>query len=75
MNKKARLLVLIFCLLALLVPTLVQAQGGLAILGSSAQAEFPNRLNFSLSAESDVNITDIRLHYQVDRIGFPQITS
>lgn len=75
MNKKARLLALIFCLLALLVPSLVQAQGGLAILGSSAQAEFPYRLNFSLSAESDVNITDIRLHYQVDRIGFARVTS
>jgi len=75
MINKARLLVLVFCLLALLAPSLVQAQGRLAILDSSAQAEFPYMLNFGLSAESDANITDIRLHYRVDRIGFAQVTS
>jgi len=75
MINKARLLALVFCLLALLAPSLVQAQGGLAILDSSAQAEFPYMLNFGLSAESDANITDIRLHYWVDRIGFAQVTS
>ena len=75
MNKKACLLASILCLLALLVPSLVRAQGGLAVVGSSAQAEFPYRLNFSLSAEGNVNITDIRLRYQVDRIGFAQVTS
>ena len=76
MSNKARLLALTVCLfLALLAPSLVQAQGGLTILDSWAQAEFPNRLNFSLSAESDANITDIRLHYRVDQIGFAQVTS
>ena len=76
MIKKATLLALAVCLfLALLVPSLVQAQGELTILDSSAQSEFPYRLNFSLSADSDVNITDIRLHYRVDRMGFAQVTS
>jgi len=76
MINKARLLALAVCLfLALLVPSLVQAQGRLAILGSSAQAEFPLRLNFGLSAESDTNITDIRLHYRVEQVGFAQVTS
>jgi len=76
MIKKATLLALAVCLfLALLSPGLVQAQGELTILDSSAQSEFPYRLNFSLSAESDVNITDIRLHYRVDRMGFAQVTS
>jgi hypothetical protein len=42
---------------------------------SSAQAEFPLRLNFSLIAESEVNITDVRLHYTVDRESFAQVTS
>ncbi|MBA7658699.1 hypothetical protein ES703_66658 [subsurface metagenome] len=76
MIKKATLLALAVCLfLALLSPGLVQAQGELTILDSSAQSEFPYRLNFSLSADSDVNITDIRLHYRVDRMGFAQVTS
>ncbi len=64
-----------FLLLVLLVPGLAQAQGGLTIQDSSAQPEFPQRLNFHLSAESDADITDIRLHYWIDRIGFAQVTS
>jgi len=73
---KRSLLALAICLFLILPsPVLVQAQGGLTILDSSAQVEFPSHLNFSLSAGSDVNITDIRLHYTVDRISFAQVTS
>jgi len=76
MIKKISLLALVFCLLlAVLSPGLVQARSELTILDSSAQAEFPLQLNFSLSARSDVNITDIRLCYTVDRIGFAEVVS
>lgn len=76
MIKKASVLALVICLfLASLSPGLVQAQGVLTILNSSAQIEFPARFNFNLSAESSVNITDIRLHYTVDRTSFAQVTS
>ncbi|MFC2016220.1 peptidase MA family metallohydrolase [Chloroflexota bacterium] len=59
----------------LLGPGLVRAQSGLAILDNSAEAEFPSELYFNLSAKSDVDITDIRLHYTVDRESFAQVTS
>ncbi|HEY55092.1 MAG TPA: peptidase MA domain-containing protein [Dehalococcoidia bacterium] len=62
-------------ILAILSPGLVQAQGGLTVLNSSATAMFPYQLNFSLSASSDVNITDIRLCYTVDRAGFAEVIS
>jgi hypothetical protein len=76
MIKKTSLLALVFwLLLVLLSPGLVQAQTGLTILDSSAQAEFPSRLIFNLSAESDVNITDIRLRYTVDRVSYAQVIS
>ena len=76
MIKKASLLVLAVCLLlSILSPVLVEAQDGLTILDSSAQVEFPSRLVFNLSAQSDVDITDIRLHYVVDRASFAQVTS
>ena len=76
MSKKASLLTLFFCLLlAILSPGLVQARGELTVLDSSAQAQFPSGLNFNLSAKSDVNITDIRLCYTVDRASFAQVTS
>jgi hypothetical protein len=61
MIKKLSLLALVVCLfLVLLSPISVQASDGPIILGKSVEAEFPLKLNFSLSAESDVNITDVR---------------
>jgi hypothetical protein len=76
MIKKFALLALAICLLlTLLGSSLVQAQGQLEILGSSASAEFPTKLNFSLSARSNVDIVDIRLCYTIDRIQFSEVTS
>jgi len=76
MIKKAGILALVIGLfLVLLSPSLTQAQHALTILDSSAQAEFPSKLNFNLSAESNVNITDIRLRYKTNRVSFAQVTS
>ena len=76
MIKKASTIALVvYLLLVLLSPGLVQANSGLAILNNSAQVEFPTNLSFNLSVESDVNITDIRLHYIVDQMSFAQVTS
>ena len=76
MIKKLVLFALIVCLfLGILSPSLVQAQDELTILDSSAQLEFPTRLNFSLSAQSEVSITDIRLRYTVDQLSHAQVTS
>jgi hypothetical protein len=74
--KKATLSALVICLLlVLLSPFPVKAGSGLTVLDSSAEMDFPLKLNFSLSAESDVNITDIRLHYMIDRMEHARITS
>lgn len=76
MISKVRILALaLLVFLPLLSPAPVQAQGELTIVDSSVQADFPHRLSFSLSAKSDVNITDVRLHYQVDQMSFAQVTS
>jgi len=76
MIKKASILALIFCLfLVILSPCLAQAGSGLTILDSSVEVEFPSKLHFNLSAQSDVNITDIRLSYVVNRVSFAQVTS
>jgi len=76
MIKKLSLLALaVFSLLALLGPGLVRAQPELTIWDSSAQVAFPLAISFGLSAESDVDITDIRLHYRVDRLSFAPVTS
>lgn len=76
MIKKAGIFVLVAALcLVLLCPALVQAQGKIEILHSSVLVEFPYNLNFSMSAESEVDIIDIRLHYTVDQESFAQVTS
>ena len=76
MIKKIGILVLaIGLLLAVVSPISTQSQTELAILESSARAEFPTQLSFSLSAESAANITDIRLHYRVKRDSFARVTS
>jgi len=76
MIRKISLLVAIVCLfLGLLVPVSVQAGNGPAILDSSVEVDFPLKITFYLSTESNVNITDIRLHYTVDRISHAQVTS
>jgi hypothetical protein len=76
MIKKASIFALIICLLpSILNPTMVQAQSGLTILDSFAQAEFPARLSFNLATQSDVEIIDIRLCYTIDRASFAQVTS
>jgi hypothetical protein len=76
MIKKISLLVLAACLLlTLLGPGLAQAQGKIDVIDSSAQAEFPMELRFDLSAQSDVDIVDIRLCYAVDQTGFADVTS
>ena len=52
-----------------------RADDGLKVVESSVAAAFPYQLAFNLEAESDVDITDIRLHYQVERDHFAVVTS
>jgi hypothetical protein len=73
MKKRFVLIVLLLLALAALSPVLVQAQGELTVLDSSAEADFPYRMNFNLSARSNFDITDIRLCYSVDRTSFADV--
>jgi hypothetical protein len=76
MIKKASIIAPVVCLLLILLnPSSVQAQSGLLFSNNSARVEFPTKLSFNLSVESDVNITDIRLYYAVDKMDFAQVTS
>lgn len=75
MIKKVGILILVVCLFVVSNSGLVQARSELRVLDTSVETEFPSELSFSLLAESDVNIIDIRLHYVVDRQSFAQITS
>ena len=76
MVKKAILLALAaFVMVTALSPAPAHTQGGLAVLSNSAEVEFPTHLSFSITAESNADITDIRLKYVVDRMSFARVTS
>ncbi len=72
--KRAILLGVIVSLSLILNLVPAQAQGELRVVHSSAQALFPMAISFILDAESDVDITDIRLHYKVLRHSFADVT-
>jgi hypothetical protein len=44
-------------------------------LSSSVQVSFPNSITFSVKANSDVNITRLRLHYIVDDQNYAEVVS
>jgi hypothetical protein len=74
MKKRLALIALLLCLmLAVFSPVVVQAQSELSVVQSSAVADFPNRMNFNLSAQSNFDITDVRLCYSVDRTSFANV--
>lgn len=76
MIKRAVILALTLCFsLVTFSPLPVRAASGLKITGTSTKIEFPVMLQFNLSARSDARITDVRLHYTVDRTSFARVTS
>jgi len=44
-------------------------------LTSSVQVSFPNSITFDVKAQSDANITKLRLHYIVDEQNFAEVVS
>jgi hypothetical protein len=75
MKKKVLIPLIIVTLLAILIPTSAQAESGLTISPCLVTINFPNSINISIAAKSDVNITDIRVHYTVERQSFAQVIS
>jgi len=76
MIKKIGLLALsLLTVLTFATPCMAKSGDGLTVTDSSFQADFPLRLTFEMSVESDVKIHDIRLRYQLDRIDFARVIS
>ncbi len=76
MIKKAVFLTSAILLLGVLVPGSPSLSvGNIQIIESSVEAKFPQKLSFILSAESNLNITDVRLFYHVDRLSYAHVTS
>lgn len=72
MFKKVILVLSAFCLVMLSVSP-VQSQGKLEVLTTSTEVNFPKDITFKISARSDVKITEIRLQYSVEQLGFANV--
>jgi hypothetical protein len=62
-------------LLLLLSPSLVTAETGIAVIASNVNVNFPSQAVFTVEAESNANIVDVRLHYQVDKMNYAEVVS
>ena len=62
-------------LLWLLSPCLVAAETGITIVASDVEVNFPDQAVFTVEAESYVDIVDVRLYYQVDRMNYAEVVS
>lgn len=70
-----RIALVTWALVWLLCPSFVTAETGVAVIDSDAQVDFPSRIVFTVSAESYVDIVDVRLCYQVDRMNYAEVVS
>jgi hypothetical protein len=70
-----RVAFVILGLLFLLSPSLVVAQTGITIIASDVNVSFPSQAVFTVEAESNANISDARLYYQVDRMNYAEVVS
>jgi hypothetical protein len=61
--------------LLVLSPSLVAAETGIAVIASDVDVDFPSQALFTVEAESNVDIVDARLHYQVDRMNYAEVVS
>jgi hypothetical protein len=75
MIKKIAFASLVVVLLGLLLPAGITADSPLSVTGGTVSVNFPSSLTFNITASSNVNISDIRLHYIVNRMSFARIVN
>jgi len=70
-----RIVLITSALLLLLSPSLVAAGDDIAVIASDVEVNFPGQAVFNLEAESYVDIIDVRLYYQVDKMNYAEVVS
>ncbi|UCE98172.1 MAG: peptidase MA domain-containing protein [Dehalococcoidia bacterium] len=74
-KKIISLIVITGMLIVLMQVAAVQADNGIRVVNISVEMTFPYQIIFEIETESDSEIIDIRLHYQVKRDQFAVVTS
>lgn len=77
MKKGISIILLTIVLLTgmLSVSPLAQADTVSGVIDSWVEIDFPTRITFNISVQSDNEIEDIRLHYRINRMTHARITS
>lgn len=70
-----RIALITSALLLFLSPSLVAAEAGIAVIASDVDVNFPSQAVFTVEAESYVDIVDVRLCYQVDKMNYAEVIS
>ncbi len=70
-----RIALITSALLLLLSPSLVAAEDDIVIIASDVDIDFPGQAVFTLEAESSVDIVDVRLYYQVNKMNYAEVVS
>jgi len=70
-----RIFLITSALLLLLSPSLVAAGDDITVIDSDVDVNFPSQAEFTLEAESYVEIIDVRLYYQVDMMNYAEVVS
>ena len=68
-----RITLITAALLLLLNPTFVVAEDGITVIDSDVEIDFPSQAEFTMEAESSVDIVDVRLYYQVDKMNYVEV--
>ena len=70
-----RIALITSALLLLLSPSLVAAGDDIAVIASDVDVNFPSQAVFTIEAEGYVDIVDVRLYYQVDKMNYAEVVS
>lgn len=70
-----RIILMISALFLLFSPSTVAAVDGIVVIDMDVDINFPNQAVFTIEAESYVDIVDVRLYYQVDRMNYAEVVS
>lgn len=69
------ILAILLFIIPIIIPTITYSQDAISLIDSTAEIYFPSALVFKIKAASQSDITKIRLHYEVDRMNYAQVTS
>jgi hypothetical protein len=73
MIRRAASVILGFLLL--FAPSLVGAETGITVISTDVDVDFPSQAVFTIETESNFDIVDARLCYQVDRMNYAEVVS